>query len=170
MVHAIFGSGREGRARTIGLKRDTDFDHQRAALHQRRQASGQSGRLDAAGRHLRALLPGARATRRCAICATDEHGAPVELAALEEGRPVADYCAKWHAMQKESGRALRPVLGPFRPLVLAAEPRADPAFRAARCGRTAFSRCARPSRSIRTTDRRFLPDRYVDRHLSALRL
>ena len=25
-----------------------------------------------------------------AICATDEHGAPVELAALEEGTPVAD--------------------------------------------------------------------------------
>jgi len=31
-----------------------------------------------------------------AICATDEHGAPVELAALEEGVPVAEYAAKWH--------------------------------------------------------------------------
>ena len=38
-----------------------------------------------------------------AICATDEHGAPVELAALEEGTPVADYAAKWHAVQKELG-------------------------------------------------------------------
>src|SRR6195256_2436706 len=38
-----------------------------------------------------------------AICATDEHGAPVELAALEEGMPVAEYAAKWHAVQKELG-------------------------------------------------------------------
>ena len=38
-----------------------------------------------------------------AICATDEHGAPVELAALEEGMPVAQYAAKWHAVQKELG-------------------------------------------------------------------
>ena len=38
-----------------------------------------------------------------AICATDEHGAPVELAALEEGTPVAEYAAKWHAVQKELG-------------------------------------------------------------------
>jgi methionyl-tRNA synthetase len=36
-----------------------------------------------------------------AICATDEHGAPVELAALEEKLPVAEYAAKWHAVQKD---------------------------------------------------------------------
>lgn len=35
------------------------------------------------------------------ICATDEHGTPAELAALEEGLPVADYCTKWWAVQKE---------------------------------------------------------------------
>jgi methionyl-tRNA synthetase len=38
-----------------------------------------------------------------AICATDEHGAPVELAAREEGTPVADYAAKWYAVQKDLG-------------------------------------------------------------------
>src|ERR1700733_9109534 len=38
-----------------------------------------------------------------AICATDEHGAPVELAALEEGMPVAAYAAKWYAVQKDLG-------------------------------------------------------------------
>jgi methionyl-tRNA synthetase len=37
------------------------------------------------------------------ICATDEHGAPVELAALEEGKPVAEYCAHWYGVQKELG-------------------------------------------------------------------
>jgi methionyl-tRNA synthetase len=34
------------------------------------------------------------------ICATDEHGTPAELAALEEGRAVVDYCNHWHAEQK----------------------------------------------------------------------
>ena len=34
---------------------------------------------------------------------TNEHGAPVELAALEEGMPVAEYAAKWHGVQKELG-------------------------------------------------------------------
>ncbi len=35
------------------------------------------------------------------ICATDEHGTPAELAALGEGLPVADYCAKWWGVQKK---------------------------------------------------------------------
>ncbi|BCW88915.1 Methionine--tRNA ligase [Alphaproteobacteria bacterium SO-S41] len=34
------------------------------------------------------------------ICATDEHGTPAELAALEEGLPIADYAAKYHRIQK----------------------------------------------------------------------
>jgi len=35
------------------------------------------------------------------ICATDEHGTPAELAALEEGKSVQDYCNYWHAKQKQ---------------------------------------------------------------------
>jgi methionyl-tRNA synthetase len=35
-----------------------------------------------------------------AICGTDEHGTPCELAALEEGLPVAEYAAKYYAIQK----------------------------------------------------------------------
>ena len=34
------------------------------------------------------------------ICATDEHGTPAELAAMEEGKSVQDYCNHWHAKQK----------------------------------------------------------------------
>ena len=37
------------------------------------------------------------------ICATDEHGTPAELAALEAGLPIDDYCAKMHAVQKDLG-------------------------------------------------------------------
>ncbi len=45
----------------------------------------------------------ARGYETLAICATDEHGAPIELAAAEEGIPVSDYCDKWHAIQTELG-------------------------------------------------------------------
>lgn len=37
------------------------------------------------------------------ICATDEHGTPAELAAIEENLPVAEYCTKWWAIQKKLG-------------------------------------------------------------------
>src|ERR1700749_2231100 len=45
----------------------------------------------------------ARGHETLAICATDEHGAPIELAAAEEGIPVSDYCDKWHAVQADLG-------------------------------------------------------------------
>jgi methionyl-tRNA synthetase len=37
------------------------------------------------------------------ICATDEHGAPAELAALKDGMPIEEYCTYWWAKQKEIG-------------------------------------------------------------------
>jgi methionyl-tRNA synthetase len=37
------------------------------------------------------------------VCATDEHGTPAELAALEAGQTVAAYCAEQHAIQKDVG-------------------------------------------------------------------
>lgn len=45
----------------------------------------------------------ARGRETLFICATDEHGTPAELAALEEGLPIAEYCAKWWAIQKKLG-------------------------------------------------------------------
>src|SRR5665213_2121340 len=35
------------------------------------------------------------------ICATDEHGTPAEIAALEAGLPVAEYCAQQHDIQAQ---------------------------------------------------------------------
>ena len=37
------------------------------------------------------------------VCATDEHGTPAELAAIEAGQPVAEYCREQHAIQKRLG-------------------------------------------------------------------
>src|ERR1700721_1103239 len=45
----------------------------------------------------------ARGVETLAICATDEHGAPIELAAHEEGTSVREYCDKWHAVQRDLG-------------------------------------------------------------------
>ncbi len=39
-----------------------------------------------------------------AICATDEHGTPAELAAAAEGVEVAEYCARYHQVQADLGR------------------------------------------------------------------
>ena len=35
------------------------------------------------------------------ICATDEHGTPAEIAALEAGMPVEEYCAQQHEIQAQ---------------------------------------------------------------------
>ncbi len=55
------------------------------------------------------------------ICATDEHGTPAELAALEAGQPIEAYCREWHEVQKARGRAIRALVGLFRPLLQPAE-------------------------------------------------
>ena len=38
------------------------------------------------------------------ICATDEHGTPAELAALEAKQSVAQYCTEQHEIQKDIGQ------------------------------------------------------------------
>jgi methionyl-tRNA synthetase len=45
----------------------------------------------------------ARGDETLFICATDEHGTPAELAALEAGQDVATYCREQHAIQKTLG-------------------------------------------------------------------
>jgi methionyl-tRNA synthetase len=45
----------------------------------------------------------ARGRETLFICATDEHGTPAELAALEAGQAVAAYCAEQHEIQKVLG-------------------------------------------------------------------
>ena len=35
------------------------------------------------------------------ICGTDDHGTPVEIAAQKEGVPVAEFVARWYAVQRE---------------------------------------------------------------------
>ncbi|MBK9036368.1 MAG: methionine--tRNA ligase [Myxococcales bacterium] len=53
---------------------------------------------DVYARYLRA-----RGHEVLAICATDEHGTPAELSALEAGLPVDEYCRQMHEVQRGLG-------------------------------------------------------------------
>jgi methionyl-tRNA synthetase len=94
------------------------------------------------------------------ICATDEHGTPAELAALEEGLPIAEYTAKYHAIQKQiyEGFALS-----FDHFGRSSSPQNH-----ALTQEFARTLWAGGHLDVRTTrqvysnaDKRFLPDRYV---------
>ncbi|NWH08010.1 MAG: methionine--tRNA ligase [Alphaproteobacteria bacterium] len=94
------------------------------------------------------------------ICATDEHGTPAELAALDEGLDVAAYCAKWHAIQAELCRGFLLSFDYFGRSSSAQNHRLTQGFAQTlweagfieeRVTRQVFSRA----------ENRFLPDRYV---------
>ena len=104
-------------------------DHLRPALHQRRQASGQPGRLACCRPMSTPASSAPRGREVLFICATDEHGTPAELAAPRPAR----MCA---ATATSSTRAQPDIVPPLRPLagtISAARPRRrtppDPAFR-----------------------------------------
>ncbi|MEY2758194.1 MAG: hypothetical protein RIR33_1972 [Pseudomonadota bacterium] len=95
------------------------------------------------------------------ICATDEHGTPAELAAIEAGQSVADYCAEQHEIQKTVGAGFhlsfdwfgRSSNAPNRRLTQHfADVLEDNGLIDERTSRQVYS----------IDDKRFLPDRYVE--------
>src|ERR1700748_3882913 len=95
-----------------------------------------------------------------AICATDEHGAPVELAALEEGTPVADYAAKWHGVQKELGDRFGLAWDNFGRSSSPQNHELTLHF-ARTLWKNGFLELRVTKQAYSVTDGRFLPDRYV---------
>ena len=95
-----------------------------------------------------------------AICATDEHGAPVELAALEEGTPVADYAAKWHKVQKELGDRFALSWDNFGRSSSPQNHELTLHFARA-LWKNGFLEIRVTKQAYSPTDKRFLPDRYV---------
>jgi len=94
------------------------------------------------------------------VCATDEHGTPAELAALEAGQDVATYCAEQYEVQKDLserfglswdwfGRTSRPqnheLTNHF----------------ARRLRAEGFCEIRTTAQVYSVADQRFLPDRYV---------
>ncbi len=95
-----------------------------------------------------------------AICATDEHGTPAELAALDEGLPITEYAAKYHEVQKEIGRRFGLSFDYFgrSSSVQNAQLTQDFARALWRDGHLEV----RTTRQVYSSaDKRFLPDRYV---------
>jgi len=94
------------------------------------------------------------------LCATDEHGTPTELAALEAGVSPAEFCARWHAIQKDHyarfglsfdhfGRSSSPQNHKLTQTF--AQQLWEAGFLEERVTRQVYSHA----------DKRFLPDRYV---------
>src|SRR6266545_5548003 len=103
-----------------------------------------------------------RATGRNAlyICATDEHGTPAEIAALEAGLPVDEYCRRQHAIQAELGARFHLSFDHFGRSSSAQNRELTQQF-ARTLDRNGLIE-ERPTRQVYSlVDERFLPDRYV---------
>ncbi len=103
----------------------------------------------------------ARGVETLYICATDEHGTPAELAAAEAGQDVAAYCDEQHRLQADIGRAFglswdwfgRSSSPQNRSLTQHfADVLEDNGLIEERTDKMVYS----------LTDKRFLPDRYVE--------
>jgi methionyl-tRNA synthetase len=94
------------------------------------------------------------------ICATDEHGTPAELAALEAGQSVAAYCAEQHDIQKDIGARFGLSFDFFGRSSSQQNRRLTQEF-----ARTLWKNGYLDVRTTRQVyslaDKRFLPDRYV---------
>lgn len=94
------------------------------------------------------------------ICATDEHGTPAELAALEEGLPIAEYCAKWWAIQRDVGARLG-LSWDYWGRTSSAQNKALTQHFAGVLWRNGYLDVRTTRQAYSATDGRFLPDRYV---------
>jgi methionyl-tRNA synthetase len=94
------------------------------------------------------------------ICATDEHGAPAELAALEAGQPVAAYCAEWHQVQKTLGEKFELSWDHFGRSTSPQNRELTQAFARA-LWKQGHLEVRETKQVYSNADKRFLPDRYV---------
>jgi methionyl-tRNA synthetase len=94
------------------------------------------------------------------ICATDEHGTPAELAAAAEGLPVAEYCARQHAIQADLGARFGLSFDHFG-RSSSEQNRVLTQHFARQLDENGFIEERVTLQAYSPTDARFLPDRYV---------
>ena len=95
------------------------------------------------------------------ICATDEHGTPAELAALEAGMSVEDYCAQQFDVQRKAGEAFGLSFDHFgRSSAMVNHEMTQHLAEALEGEGLIEERVEKQIYSV--TDQRFLPDRYVE--------
>jgi len=95
------------------------------------------------------------------LCATDEHGTPAELAAAKTGEPVADYCARMHAVQKDLSDGFRLSFDMFGRSSSPQNHALTQHF-ATRLGQAGLIAEVTERQMYSPTDGRFLPDRYIE--------
>ncbi|MEU3824076.1 methionine--tRNA ligase [Streptomyces sp. SID161] len=95
------------------------------------------------------------------ICATDEHGTPAELAAKEQGLPVAEFCAQAHDAQKAVYDGFALAFDYFG-RSSSAENREITQHFARKLNENGFIEERAIRQVYSPTDGRFLPDRYVE--------
>ena len=94
------------------------------------------------------------------VCATDEHGTPAELAALEAGLDVAEYCRRQHARQAEVYHRFGLSFDYFGRSSSIQNRELTQHF-ARRLDEQGLLEERETKQVYSLTDRRFLPDRYV---------
>jgi methionyl-tRNA synthetase len=102
----------------------------------------------------------ARGRETLYICATDEHGTPAELAAVEAGLPVADFCAQAHEKLHAMGRGFGMSWDHFGRSSSPQNHRLTQGF-AQQLWEAGFLEERVTQQVYSLADRRFLPDRYV---------
>ncbi|MEM1410015.1 MAG: class I tRNA ligase family protein, partial [Pseudomonadota bacterium] len=96
-----------------------------------------------------------------AICATDEHGTPAELAAAAADQDVATYCAEQHERQKAAAAAFALSFDHFGRSSSQQNHRLTQEF-ATKLKANGFIEAVEEEQIYSQADGRFLPDRYVE--------
>jgi methionyl-tRNA synthetase len=95
------------------------------------------------------------------ICATDEHGTPAELAAAKAGKPVAEFCAEMHIIQKDIADGFRLSFDHFGRSSSQRNHRLTQHFAGALADNGFIEEVAE-EQVFSIDDNRFLPDRYIE--------
>ena len=95
------------------------------------------------------------------ICATDEHGTPAELAAVNANKPVAEYCAEMHSVQAEIATNFRLSFDYFGRSSSPQNHELTQHF-AAKLAENGLIEEVSDKQVYSITDKRFLPDRYIE--------
>lgn len=95
------------------------------------------------------------------ICATDEHGTPAELAAAKAEKPVAEYCAEMHAVQRRLSDGFRLSFDKFG-RSSSPQNRALTQHFAGKLAENGFIEERSERQFYSSADGRFLPDRYIE--------
>ncbi len=95
------------------------------------------------------------------VCATDEHGTPAELAAAKAGKPVAEYCAEMHEVQKDLSDGFRLSFDKFG-RSSSPQNHALTQYFAGRLADNGYIEEVSERQVYSKADGRFLPDRYIE--------